>query len=99
MHWSVLLLISLALLGAATGLWVVFRLYLSRDARYQRRLRRRNELDWEHEQVRQQRMLEARMRELHGKELRWREAPVPDEAIDRSWSRAEEERLPWRDEA
>jgi hypothetical protein len=93
------LLILVGLFGAASGAWIVFRLYVSRDARYRRRLRRRNEIDWESEQVRQQRMLEARMRELHGKELKWREAPVPDEALDRSWSRAEEERLPWRDEA
>jgi hypothetical protein len=99
MNWGTLLLISVSLLGVASAAWVVFRFYLSRDARYRRRLKRRNEMDWERERVRQKRMLEARMREIHGKELRWKEAPVPEEASDRSWSRAEEESLPGRDEA
>jgi hypothetical protein len=91
------LLLSVGLLGAA--IWVVFRCYLSRDARYKRRLKRRNEMDWERERARQKRMLEARMREIHGQELRWKEAPPPGEALGRSWGRAGQERLPERDEA
>jgi len=97
MYWGTLLLISVGLLGATA--WVVFRFYLSRGARYRRRLARRNEIDWARERVRQKRLLEARMREIHGQELRWKEAPVPEEASDRSWSRAGEERIPGRDEA
>jgi len=99
MYWGTLLLILVGLLGVASASWVVFRFYLSRGARYRRRLKRRNEMDWERQRLRQKRMLEARMREIHGEELRWREAPVPEEASDRSWSRAAEERLPGRDEA
>ena len=99
MYWGTLLLLSAGLLGVVSAVWVVFRFYLSRDARYRRRLRRRNEIDWENERARQKRMLESRMREIHGQELRWKEAPLPEEATDRSWSRAGEERLPGRDEA
>lgn len=99
MSWGTLLLISVGLLGVLATAWVVFRLYLSRGARYRRRLKRRNEMDWERERARQKRMLEARMREIHGKELRWKEAPVPEQATDRSWIRAGEERLSGQDEA
>lgn len=99
MYWGTLLLLSVGLLGAALAVWAVHRFYLSRDARYRRRLKRRNEIDWESERMRQRRMLEARMREIQGQELRWKEAPLPEEASDRSWGRAEQERPSGRDEA
>ena len=99
MYWGTILLLSAGLLGVALAAWVVFRFYLSRDARYRRRLKRRNEMQWESERERQKRMLESRMREIHGEELRWRDAPPPEEASDRSWSSAGEERLPGTDEA
>lgn len=99
MRWLTLLLILAGALAAASVTWLAFRFYLGRKARYGRRLRRRNELQRAEDRARQRRMLEARMREVHEEGLRWREAPVPDEAQDRSWGRAREERLFGHDEA
>jgi hypothetical protein len=98
MDWWTLLLTSLGLLTASSSAWLAFRFYLGRDARYRRRLERRNELQRASDKVRQRRMLEARMREVHEQGLRWKEAPLPAEAEDRSWGRAKEERLTGRDE-
>lgn len=85
--WWTLVLVSLGLLGAASGVWLAFRFYLGREARYRRRLERRNELRRASERATQARLLESRMREVHGQGLRWQEAPPPDEARDRSWGR------------
>ena len=99
MGWWTLTLVSVGLLAVASVAWLAFRLYLGRDARYRRRLKRRNELQRASDRSRQGRMLEARMREVHERGLRWEEAPPPAEAEDRSWGRAGAERLPGRDEA
>jgi hypothetical protein len=99
MGWGALLLILAGVLVLAAGSWAVFRRYLSRDARYRRRLRRRHELQRASDRARQRRMLEAQMREVHEQGLRWKEAPAPDEALDRSWGRRREESLTSRDEA
>jgi uncharacterized membrane protein YccC len=99
MGWAGLLLTIVGILLAAAGSWLVFRRYLSRDARYRRRLRQRHELQRASDRERQGRMLEARMREVHEQGLRWKEAPLPDEALDRSWSRAREESLTIQEEA
>jgi len=99
MDWWTLLLIFLGLLTIASATWLAFRFYLGRDARYKRRLERRNELQRAKDKVRQRSMLEARMREVHEQGLRWMEAPPPAEAQDRSWGRAKEERLTGQDEA
>lgn len=98
-YWLTLLLIFVGALAAASVTWLAFRLYLSRKARYRRRLRRRNELQRAVDRARQRRMLEARMREVHEQGLRWKEAPVPDEAQDRSLGRAREESLTGHDQA
>lgn len=98
MGWWTLTLVSLGLLAGASGVWLAFRLYLGRDARYRRRLKRRQELQRASDRARQGRVLEARMREVHEQGLRWREAPPPAEAEDRSWGLAREERLTGRDE-
>ena len=98
MGWGALLLTLLGVLVVAAGSWLAFRRYLSRDARYRRRLMRRHEVQRARDRARQGRMLEARMREVHVQGLRWEEAPVPDEALDRSLGRAREERLFGRDE-
>lgn len=95
MYLGLFLIVSLALV-IVVG-WVVFRAFLSRDARYERRLKHRNESHWEAEKERQERLLEARMHEIHGKGLRWMDAPVPDEESDRRWGKAAEEKLPIRD--
>lgn len=96
MYSVILLLFLLVLLG--TGGSLVFSRFLSRDARYRRRLKKRNEEDWKAERLRQERLLEARMQEIHGKELGWRDASIPGKSFDRSWTAAREELLDIRDE-
>jgi hypothetical protein len=99
MGWWTLTLVSLGLIAAVSVVWLAFRFYLGRDARYRRRLERRNELRRASDRVTQGRLLEARMREVHAQGLRWEEAPPPAEAEDRSLGRAAEERLTGHDEA
>lgn len=99
MNWLTLLLSFVGLLTITLVIWLAFRLYFSRNARYKRRLKRRNDLQWAKDKARQRRMLEARMKEVHEEGLRWKEAPVLDETADRSWSRAREERIFDQDEA
>jgi hypothetical protein len=99
MDWRTLSLILVGLLVLVTASWLAFRRYLGRDARYRRRLKRRNELQRASDRVRQQRMLEVRMHEVHEQGLRWREAPAPAEALDKSWSRSGQEELRGQDEA
>jgi hypothetical protein len=92
MFFLILLMVLIGIVSIA-GI-VVFRRYLDKDARYERRLRRRNQIDWENEKLRQERLLEARMHEIHGQGLRWNEDIGSEEISDRSWGRAIEERIP-----
>jgi|GEM_PF-3876508 len=80
-----LFLLSLPLLALTS--WFVFRLYLSREARYARRLRRRQELQIAADRVRQRRMLEVRMREVHERGLRWSEDYPQAESFEGRWRR------------
>ena len=85
MDWRILLYLLTGLPVLAALWWFVFRPFLSRDARYLRRLKRRHELQLASDRARQQRMLESRMREVHAQGLRWEEVSAHVETPDREW--------------
>jgi hypothetical protein len=91
MIWRTLLYLSASLPVLAALWWFVFRPFLSRDARYLRRLKRRHELQLASDRARQQRMLESRMREVHEQGLRWEEVGAHAETPDREWRQTDRE--------